>query len=236
VPYRVSLLMFALMALLYPKAAASQPANGYAIVDLGVASLSDRTASLAPYGQNSSRVFATEFTSSTAPDAGYHSYLYNLTKGTKTRLPTLATSCPGLKYETVALAINAKNQVVGWGTSSVNVSALYGCLTHAFVWHSGGAIRDLGTLNPDEVSLAADINADNDVVGYSGSPNGGTNAVLWSSGREPVDLNTVSVIGGGPWVHFDMARKISNLGVILGNGRLNTANGVEPHWFMLIPQ
>jgi probable HAF family extracellular repeat protein len=228
--------MFALAALLYPKAGASQPANGYAIVDLGVASLSARTASLPPYGQNGSRVFATEFTSSTDPDGGYHSYLYNLTKGTKVRLPTLANFCPGLKYETVALAINTKNQVVGWGTSSVNVSALYGCLPHAFVWHSSGGIRDLGTLNPDEMSLAADINAGNDVVGYSGSPGGATNAVLWPAGGHPVDLNTVNVIGGGPWVNLDVARKISNLGVILGNGRLNTANGVEPHWFMLIPQ
>ena len=71
-----------------------------------------------------------------------------------------------------ALAVNNHGVVVG---ASNQATAL-----RAFIWTSGGGIRDLGTLLGDSGSQAFGINNLGQAVGYSAGPNG-IQAVRWTS-------------------------------------------------------
>lgn len=120
---------------------------------------------------------------------------------------------PG-ESRTWARDMNDRGQIVGQREIRTDV-------VHPFLWHRGTAI-DLGVLEtgPDEMGIAAGINAHGDVVG--GSRIGSTNhAVLWRRGRI-IDLGT---LGGA----YSFANAINDRGQIVGNSEV--ASG-ELHGFI----
>lgn len=118
---------------------------------------------------------------------------------------------PGYASST-ALAINNRNQVVGWA------GAFDGSVSRAFRWENG-YMRDLGTLPGDANSAAQAINIFGQAVGWSGSAKQvDSHAVMWSHNRI-LDLNRLLPANSG-WVLTE-ATAINALGQIAGTGLYN---------------
>ncbi|MGH8369707.1 MAG: hypothetical protein ACRESC_01885 [Gammaproteobacteria bacterium] len=118
---------------------------------------------------------------------------------------------PGYESST-ALAINNRNQVVGWA------GAFDGRASRAFRWENG-YMQDLGTLPGDTNSAAQAINIFGQAVGWSGNVKQvDSHAVLWNHNRI-LDLNRLLPANSG-WVLTE-ATAINTLGQIAGIGLYN---------------
>jgi probable HAF family extracellular repeat protein len=109
-----------------------------------------------------------------------------------------------------AYGINDAGKVVGRSFSAFGPS---GNIYHAFLWSSGGDIRDLGALEApyDQDCYAYAINAAEQVVGnsYRSSPHY-PRAFIWSSGGGIQDL------GALPGDSYSEAHGINNAGQVVG--------------------
>lgn len=119
--------------------------------------------------------------------------------GVITELPTMGWT------NLMLLAINARGQVLGGGTSPDNTGY------HALVWDNGVMI-DLGTLGGSE-SQAYAINDLGQVVGWSYTADGTRRAFLWQNG---VMINLGSLGGGS-----SEARAINDVGQVAGSAMLS---------------
>jgi probable HAF family extracellular repeat protein len=110
-----------------------------------------------------------------------------------------------------ATGINDLGQVVGTGVTSSG-------LEHAFLWNSGGGIRDLGTLPGGKGSGAGGINNAGQIVGYSYpvQPYVNQHAFLWTTQGGMQDLN-----GSGGSINAMAAYAINESGQITGHGQPN---------------
>jgi len=119
---------------------------------------------------------------------------------------------------TGASGINDLGNIAGWGTMDHQV--------HAYLFYSGGAVTDLGTLPGGTNSFALALNNSNQVVGTSSAGNG-NHAVVWQAGALR-DLNALIAVPG--WVLRE-ATGINDPGQIIGWG---TIQG-EVHAWLLTP-
>ena len=134
-----------------------------------------------------------------------------------------------------ANAINSFGHVTGMSTNA-NDAQIRG-----FVWQAGQAMVDIGTLTPTSTQTAGlDINANDDIVGYSTTAAGAAKrAILRKVGAAVTDLNGLILPNTG-WI-LSEARSINDNGQIVGIGtltRVDTANNlnvVEHHAFLLTP-
>jgi probable HAF family extracellular repeat protein len=130
-----------------------------------------------------------------------------------------------------AVGINASGQIVGASTTAPDQPELGVTGTHAVLWENGEP-TDLGTLADGEISVAAAINADGDIVGRStlapDTTGGESHAVLWLNG-EIRDLNDLVDEGGD--VVLVNAYDVNDNGVIIALARVD---GVE-HSYLLEP-
>ena len=94
---------------------------------------------------------------------------------------------PSLGKLTSASAINSSGQVVG----SAGLPSFF---SHAFLWHKGSPIQDLGTLG-GSTSVAYGINAAGQVVGSAEDSLLNDHAFLWSPGGGMLDLNPSTIDG-----------------------------------------
>ena len=94
-----------------------------------------------------------------------------------------------------AVALNALNQVVGYGETTLSNS--FGShLYHAFLY-SGAQTVDLGTTGGFGISSASAINASGQVVGRVSSPAGfGGQAFLWTPTTPNATTGTMQLLGG----------------------------------------
>jgi probable HAF family extracellular repeat protein len=102
--------------------------------------------------------------------------------GTVTDLGNLRGTGQGMGN--LALDVNNLGQVVGQSDLRGNANF------HAFLWTSGTAMRDLGTLPRDANSVGIAINDNGDIVGVSLDANFNPRAYLWQNGTM-MDLNTL---------------------------------------------
>ena len=93
---------------------------------------------------------------------------------------------------TVANAVNEVGQVVGWNG-------------RAFIWSPSTGMQDVGALNDSNFSVATDVNAHGQVVGYSSGPVDGVHAFSWTAGGGMVDLGPAST----SWVAVNDAGEIA---------------------------
>jgi probable HAF family extracellular repeat protein len=118
----------------------------------------------------------------------------------------------------VATAINANGDVVGWSTGPTG--------SRAFVYTDLGGLVALPGLPNRPLSVARDINDAGDIVGSANA--GGTDlghAVLWSGGSVQ-DLGT---LGTGS---YSEARALNNLGQIVGTSHTSGGNMLGVHAFL----
>lgn len=116
-----------------------------------------------------------------------------------------------------ARAVNNSGQVVGFSYSSTG-------LARGFL--SGGGLNDIG-LFKDVLGRGIDINNAGQIVGTQ-AIGGADHAVFWENGVT-TDLNDLIPAGSG-WV-LQRATKISDTGLITGNGTLNG----QSRAFLLVP-
>jgi len=109
-----------------------------------------------------------------------------------------------------AASINDSGQIVG-------VSALTssGSVAHAALW-SGNTITDLGTLGGN-VSVAQNINAAGQIVGFAQTAAGVAHATLWSN-------DTITDLGTLGETTISVANAINNLGQIVGRSSTDISN------------
>src|SRR5262249_49552018 len=79
-----------------------------------------------------------------------------------------------------AVDVNSSGQVVGFCSGPSGM--------RAFLWTSGGSMRDLGTLPGGRTSRALGINDEGRVVGTANGP-AGLSAFVWTEGGGMEDLN-----------------------------------------------
>jgi uncharacterized membrane protein len=84
---------------------------------------------------------------------------------------------PGGLSESAAFAANDRGDIVGYGYIA---GPGYG-YRRAIVWSEDGAMRQLGALDPDDDSIAVDVNKDGTVLGWSVPTPGGvaTDFIPW---------------------------------------------------------
>ena len=116
--------------------------------------------------------------------------------------------------QSAALGINSFGQVVGYSYTSDDK-------THAFL-HDGATMHDLGTLDPNYISIAEGINDSQQVVGWSRNSAGNHRGFVWTSATEMQDLGT---LGGST----SRAYAIDNSGRI--GGQSHDSNG-DSHAFL----
>lgn len=122
--------------------------------------------------------------------------------------------------ESEARSINEQGAIVGIATRTLDTRNL----TRAVLWGPAGQpIRDLGSLSPDGISRAYDINARGEVVGSSSSADG-DRAFIWTAATGMVDLNTLLTSAD---LHLTEALGINDNGhiVAIGHDVLNEAPG-----------
>lgn len=132
-----------------------------------------------------------------------------------------------------ATGINAAGQIVGGSTLKPG-QFQYGPGNHAVLWVDGKS-TDLGTLAKGEFSLAVNINATGQIVGYASHEAGDLtgdigqlHAVLWNDG-EILDLN--EAIAPVDDLVLEFALDINDSGVIVVQGRVGTV----VHSYLLTP-
>jgi len=128
---------------------------------------------------------------------------------------------------TGAYAVNEMGQAVGFGYVAGNLQF------HATLWKQLGKITDLGVLGSDLCSYAADINAQGQVVGSSGSDCSSESnvfrAFLWDNDTL-FDLNTL--IPPNSPLFLETVQTINDRGEIVGQGVDSSGN---EHAFLLVP-
>jgi len=99
---------------------------------------------------------------------------------------------------------------------------------HAFRWVYPDQLDDLGAMPGNYLSVARDVNDQDQVVGY-GNYGGGTRALLWEDGE--IHYLRDLVPNYGSWSHLEEAYGINNAGEIVGWGWYNG----DAHAFLLSP-
>ena len=135
--------------------------------------------------------------------------------------------------DSFAFEINEAGQVAGYSDLPSNSASVP---FHAFVWHDDnndglsepGEMKDLGTLPGGSGSIAYDINATGQVVGYSEVTGGASHAFVYDTAMH--DLNAMIDQSLG-WT-LQEARSINDRGQIVGFG-LNPSG--QTHAFLLTP-
>jgi probable HAF family extracellular repeat protein len=134
-----------------------------------------------------------------------------------------------------ANAVNAFGHVTGVASNANDVQM------RGFVWQAGQGMVDLGALTATSTHTAGiDINANDDVVGYSTTAGGAAKrAIIRKAGVPIADLNGMILPNTG-WV-LSEAHAINDAGQVVGIGTLtkvdtvNNLNVVEHHAFLLSP-
>jgi probable HAF family extracellular repeat protein len=161
---------------------------------------------------------------------GFHAFLLNGgLGGTLVNLGTLAPPSD-VNARSFAYEVNEAGQVVGYSDLTAGGSF------HAFIWHDDngnglsdpGEMKDLGALAGGSNSLAYDINASGQVVGYSEVAGGAEHAFVYDSRNGMRDLNTL--ISSSGWT-LQEARSINDRGQIVGFGLVSG----QTHAFLLTP-
>ncbi|MET8525748.1 hypothetical protein [Micromonospora sp. NPDC005172] len=117
----------------------------------------------------------------------------------------------------IAYGVNSSGQVVGG--AAVPSGGL-----HAFV-HSGGALRDLGTLGGvTESTYARDINDRGHVVGVSQNTAGQMHATLWRNGT----IRDLGSLGG----NYSEARAVNEAGQVVGIARTSSPDFYNERAFL----
>jgi probable HAF family extracellular repeat protein len=138
---------------------------------------------------------------------GAHAVLWEA-DGTPRDLGNLGTTALNM-----ALAVNNSGDVVGVSSLYPDSSPFGG--SHAFLWtKQAGAMRDLGTLPGDVVSVGQGINDAGQVVGMSFDEHGNPRPFLWQNGVMR-DLNDL-VVGGAQL--YLLGASINASGTIAGFG------------------
>jgi uncharacterized membrane protein len=119
--------------------------------------------------------------------------------------------------------INNRGQVVG-------SSGMYG-----FVWTKAKGTQQLNPLSADLLSFAAGINDPGQVVGGSLDDSFTVlSAVLWESGPDPVNLNSL-VVDNPSGLYLQLAEGINARGEIVGFGSVAGDLNNIPHAFLATP-
>lgn len=116
-------------------------------------------------------------------------------------------SLPNSGYGSSAVAINNRNQIVGWSSTSEGI--------RSFIWDRRNGMRDLGVLSGNDSTLAYDINDQGTVVGasYQTVPPYGGSSFAWNQRKQLYALDIPFLDGSK---HF--ATGINNRGQIVGGG------------------
>jgi len=120
--------------------------------------------------------------------------------------------------ESVALAVNASGQVVGYSTTA-------GGRSHAFSWTAAGGMIDLGTMAGHDSSVASQVNDSGQVVGYSSIQNQFSRAFSWTMAQGMIDL------GALPGDRFSVAQGVNARGQVVGYS-FNTTDATDLHGFI----
>jgi probable HAF family extracellular repeat protein len=119
-----------------------------------------------------------------------------------------------------AFKINARGDITG-----ISVTAGPANTYHGFVY-SHGVMSQLNTLGGD-ISIPADINASDDVVGVSRLADGSLHGFLWSGGDHLIDLGTL------PGGNFSAAAANNDSGDVVGSSTVNFVDPI-PHAYVLL--
>jgi probable HAF family extracellular repeat protein len=95
---------------------------------------------------------------------------------------------------------------------------------HAFLWSAETGLQDLGTLGGSS-SVAAAVNDDGTVVGYSDTAEGATHAFLWTAAEGMQDLG----VPGNGFYDTSFARAINNKGEV--SGGISNSSGKEAAFY-----
>jgi len=160
-------------------------------------------------------------------DQSYAAFLWE--RGQLHRLGgSLGGNCAG------AVAINEAGESVGFGYLEGGDCITGNVPFHATLWKHIDEITDLGVIGNDQCSYAADINAQGQVVGSSGSDCSSDSnvfkAFLWDKGTL-FDLN--SLVPPNSPLFLETVFTINDRGEIAGQGVDNSAG--DQHAFLLIP-
>jgi len=135
----------------------------------------------------------------------------------------------------VALGLNAGNQVVGYSRNGLT-DPLFGIpALHAFLWTpadaeaTSGTMVDLGTLGGTN-SRALAINAMGQVVGVAQDAAGNSRAFLWQPSSPNATTGTMIDLGALPGGTLSNAQDINDLGQIVGS-----SNGTPGGGFLWTP-
>ncbi len=121
---------------------------------------------------------------------------------------------PGGSPEARALDVNASGNIVGWSSTSPSIQAT--------MWE-GDTLSGVAGGSPTTYanSIAYAINDRNQVVGSVPWASGlGNRAVLWDSDGTVTELGAIGVIND-----VSQANDINNLGLIIGNSKIDLAGG-----------